>query len=95
MTKADIVDGIASATGFTKTDTSEMVERFLAVVSEALSQKEHIEIRGFGTFKVVRSAPRVGRNPKTGETVRIPERYTPVFKPAQALKDRIREPRNV
>jgi len=90
MTKADIVAAIAAETGFTKTDASEMVERFLDIASEALSRGEHIEIRGFDTFKVTQRAPRVGRNPKTGETVPIPACSTPVFKPSQTLKARIR-----
>jgi len=90
MTKADIVTAIASETGFTKTDAAEMVERFLDIVSEALSRGDHIEIRGFGTFKVTQRAPRVGRNPKTGDTIPISACATPIFKPSQALKVRVR-----
>lgn len=86
MTKADIVDRIADATGLTKTDTALIVERFLATVAEALREDQHIEIRGFGTFKVVRRAPRTGRNPKSGETVSIPSRPVPVFKPSRDLR---------
>ena len=86
MTKADIVDQIAAATGLTKTDTAVIVERFLATVAEALRDDQHIEIRGFGTFKVVRRAPRTGRNQKTGETVNIPSRPVPVFKPSRELR---------
>ncbi len=86
MTKADIVDQIAEATGLTKTDTAAVVEGFLASVISALQKGEHIEIRGFGTFKVVTRASRTGRNPKTGEVVRIPERPVPVFKPSRELR---------
>ena len=86
MTKADIVDRIADATGLTKTDTSVIVERFLATVAEALRDEQHIEIRGFGTFKVVSLAPLTGRNPKSGETVSIPSRAAPVFKPSRELR---------
>ena len=86
MTKADIVDHIAEATGLTKTDTAAVVEGFLTSVVSALQKGEHIEIRGFGTFKVVTRASRTGRNPKTGEVVRIPERPVPVFKPSRELR---------
>ncbi|MBB27492.1 MAG: integration host factor subunit beta [Gemmatimonadetes bacterium] len=86
MTKADIVDQIAEAIGLTKTDTAAVVEGFLTSVVSALQKGEHIEIRGFGTFKVVTRASRTGRNPKTGEVVRIPERPVPVFKPSRELR---------
>ena len=86
MTKADIVDQIAEAIGMTKTDTAAVVEGFLTSVVSALQKGEHIEIRGFGTFKVVTRASRTGRNPKTGEVVRIPERPVPVFKPSRELR---------
>ena len=86
MTKADIVDQIAEAIGLTKTDTAAVVEGFLPSVVSALQKGEHIEIRGFGTFKVVTRASRTGRNPKTGEVVRIPERPVPVFKPSRELR---------
>tara|TARA_A100001037_G_scaffold293028_1_gene309102 strand:+ start:876 stop:1178 length:303 start_codon:yes stop_codon:yes gene_type:complete len=86
VTKADIVNRIADATGLTKTDTATVLEGFLASVVDALKAGDHIQIRGFGTFKVVERASRTGRNPKTGDVVRIPERPVPVFKPSQELR---------
>jgi nucleoid DNA-binding protein len=86
VTKADIVNQIAEATGLTKTDTSTVVEGMLASVITAMQRGEHIEIRGFGTFKVVNRAPRTGRNPKTGDVVKIPSRPVPVFKPSRELR---------
>jgi nucleoid DNA-binding protein len=86
VTKADIVNQIAEATGLTKTDTAAVVEGFLASVTSAMQQGEHIEIRGFGTFKVVTRASRTGRNPKTGDVVKIPQRPVPVFKPSRELR---------
>ena len=91
MTKADIIDQIAKATGLTKTDTSIVVEGVLTSLIAAMHQGEHIEIRGFGTFKVVHRAPRTGRNPKTGEVVKIPSRAMPVFKPSRELRSSIAE----
>lgn len=86
VTKADIVNQIAEATGLTKTDTSAVVEGLLTSVIAAMQRGEHIEIRGFGTFKVVNRAPRTGRNPKTGDVVKIPSRPVPVFKPSRELR---------
>lgn len=91
MTKADIVNQIADATGLTKTDTSAVVEGLIASVIDAMQRGEHIEIRGFGTFKVVDRAPRTGRNPKTGEVVRIPSRPVPVFKPSRELRTSVED----
>ena len=89
MTKADIVRRIAQATGLTKTDTAAVVDGFIASVIDALEKGEHIEIRGFGTFKAVSRAPRTGRNPRTGSEVKIGRRRAPVFKPSKELRARV------
>ena len=89
MTKADIVYKIAKGTGVERRDTEKVVEGFLESVTDALKKGEHIEIRGFGTFKVVTRAPRIGRNPKSGDVVEIPERRAPVFKPSKDLRKRV------
>ena len=91
MTKADIVNQISDASGLTKTDTAAVVEGLFASMISAIQKGEHIEIRGFGTFKVVTRAPRTGRNPKTGEVVRIPTRLVPVFKPSRELRSSVEE----
>ena len=89
MTKADIVRLIAQGTGLTKTDTAAVVDGFIESVIEALESGEHIEIRGFGTFKVVERAPRTGRNPRTGSEVKISSRKAPTFKPSKELRARV------
>ena len=89
MTKAEIVQLISQSTGLTRKDTAVVVEGLLECVSDALERNEHIEIRGFGTFKVVERAPRTGRNPRTGAAVRISGRKAPTFKPSKELKSRI------
>ncbi len=91
VTKADIVNQIAEATGLTKTDTSLVVEGMLSSLIAAMQNGEHVEIRGFGTFKIVRRAPRTGRNPKTGKIVKIPARVMPVFKPSRELRHSVAE----
>jgi nucleoid DNA-binding protein len=89
MTKADIVDQIADRTGLTKKDVADTVDGFLDAVSNALSAGQHIEIRGFGTFKVKDRKSRLARNPRTGEAVPVPPRRVPVFKVSKELKDQV------
>ena len=89
MTKADIVEEIAAKTGLTRKETAEVVANFIAAVKGALKDGQHIEIRGFGTFKVAVRKPRAARNPRTGEIVPLPERKVPVFKVSRELKDRV------
>jgi len=91
MTKADIVDRIATATGITKTDVAIVVDEFISSVIEAMKRNERVELRGFGVFQVVKRAPRTARNPRTGRTIRIPERYLPVFKPSKILRAMVEE----
>jgi len=87
MTKAEIVDEIAERTGLTKKDVADTVDQFLEAVSRALAAGKHIEIRGFGTFKVKDRKSRLARNPRTGESVPVPPRRVPVFKVSKELKD--------
>jgi nucleoid DNA-binding protein len=89
MTKADIVDQIADRTGLTKKDVADTVDKFLDAVGRALANGQHIEIRGFGTFKVKDRKSRLARNPRTGEAVPVPPRRVPVFKVSKELKDMV------
>jgi len=89
LTKADIVRLIAQNTGLTKTDSAAVVDGFIEAVIQVLERGEHIEIRGFGTFKVVERAPRTGRNPRTGFEVKIASRRAPAFKPSKDLRARV------
>ena len=85
MTKADLVDEIAERTGLTKKDVAETVDEFLEAVSRALAAGKHIEIRGFGTFKVKDRMPRQMRNPKTNQRVMVGPRKSIRFKPSKKL----------
>jgi len=91
LTKADIVRQIAQGTGLTKTDTAAVVDSFIESVIEAMEQGQHIEIRGFGTFRTVVRAPRTGRNPRTGSEVKISSRRAPTFKPSKELRARVEQ----
>jgi integration host factor subunit beta len=91
MTKADLVEQVAEAIGpgITKKDCALVVDGFLNAVKRALTNGEHIEIRGFGTFKVRRRKSRMARNPRTGDAVRVPSRSVPVFKPSKHLQAQV------
>lgn len=86
MTKADLVDRITTATGLTKRDVAIVVDRFIEAIGAALASGKHIELRGFGSFKVKGRRSRVARNPRTGATVRVPEKLVPYFKVSKELK---------
>jgi len=91
MTKADLVEQIAEATGLTKKDTAVVVDGFLEAVKQALARENNIEIRGFGSFKVKKRKARKARNPRTGEAVFVPGRLVPTFKPSKELKELVME----
>lgn len=91
MTKADIVDVIASATGLTKVETEAVVDGFISTVINALKEGKNIEIRGFGSFKVKKRKGRMARNPRTGAQVQIDEHFVPLFKVSKELKGNVNE----
>ena len=88
MTKADLVEQVAEAIGpgITKKDCALVVDGLLNAIKNALAQHEHIEIRGFGTFKVRERKTRMARNPRTGDPVKVPSRMVPVFKPSKEMR---------
>ncbi len=93
MTKADLVEQVTDAIGpgITKKDCALVVDGLLASIKAALADHDHIEIRGFGTFKVRERKARVARNPRTGERVEVPARMVPVFKPSKDLREQVTE----
>src|SRR4051812_5158273 len=88
MTKADLVEQVAEAIGpgITKKDCAMVVDGLLNAIKNAMADHEHIEIRGFGTFKVRKRRSRMARNPRTGDSVEVPAPVVPVFKPSKALR---------
>ena len=91
MTKADIVDTIATATGLTKVETEAVVDGFIKTVIDAMQNGKNIEIRGFGSFKVKKRKGRVARNPRTGEQVMVGEHWVPLFKVSKEVKVSVNE----
>jgi nucleoid DNA-binding protein len=91
MTKSDIVDIVSSSTGISKIETEAVVKGFMETVIEAMKKGETIELRGFGSFKVVKRAKRVARNPKTNQEVTVPEQFVPILKMSREFKVSVNE----
>ena len=90
MTRSDLVEELAARCGqLTQRDAEYAVKTILDAVSDALVRGHRIEIRGFGSFSVNRRPPRMGRNPRSGEAVHIPEKRVPHFKPGKALRETV------
>lgn len=88
MTRSDLVARLAERFGqLTQRDAEFAVKTILDAMSEALAKGHRIEIRGFGSFSINRRPPRMGRNPRSGEQVLIPEKLVPHFKPGKALRE--------
>lgn len=89
MNKDDLVQVVSEKAQSSKKTAEAVVNAALEAIGEALVKNEKVTIIGFGTFAVKERAAREGRNPRTGETIKIPPKRTPAFLPGKALKDRI------
>lgn len=90
MTKSELIEVLArKQNNLAYKDVELAVKAMLEQMSEALSNGERIEIRGFGSFSLHFRPPRVGRNPKTGDSVPLPGKYVPHFKPGKELRERV------
>jgi DNA-binding protein HU-beta len=89
MNKAQLVEAVAEASGLTKKDSAKAVEAVLASISTALGKKEEVTFVGFGRFKPSLRAARDGRNPKTGEKIKIPARTIVRFTSSKELQTTI------
>ena len=89
MNKTELVAAIAEKTELTKKDAEKALAAFTEVVAEELKAGNKIQFVGFGTFEVAKRAAREGRNPQTGETMKIAASNAPKFKAGKALKDAI------
>jgi integration host factor subunit beta len=90
MTKSDLIERVSvRVPHISKKDTETVVNTIFDSMTESLMHGDRIEIRGFGSFQVKIREAREGRNPKTGEEVKIPAKRTPFFKVGKELKERI------
>jgi len=92
MTKSELIERIAAdQSQLSLKDVELAVKMILKQMADALAEGDRIEIRGFGSFSLHYREARLGRNPKTGETVSLPGKYVPHFKAGKELKDRVNE----
>jgi integration host factor subunit beta len=92
MTKSELIERLADKMRQVPSrDVESSIKVMLEQMSQTLQKGERIEIRGFGSFSLHYRAPRVGRNPKTGETVKLDGKYVPHFKPGKELRERVNE----
>ncbi|MBL8482606.1 MAG: integration host factor subunit beta [Rhodocyclaceae bacterium] len=90
MTKSELIERLAERfPQLVAKDAEYAVKMILDAMSGALSSGDRIEIRGFGSFALSYRPPRMGRNPKSGEKVRVPEKYVPHFKAGKELRERV------
>jgi integration host factor subunit beta len=87
MTKAELVEHVAQSTQLTKKHAELIVNTVFESIAQSLRAGEKIELRGFGSFRIRQRGPRIGRNPKTGDQVKVPPKRIPYFKPGKELKE--------
>ncbi|MBD3635002.1 MAG: integration host factor subunit beta [Methylophaga sp.] len=92
MTKSDLIEALSEKQSLLNyRDVELAVKLILEQMSDSLSRGDRIEIRGFGSFTLHHRPPRIGRNPKSGESVKLDEKFVPHFKPGKELRDRVND----
>jgi len=89
MNKADFIGAVASASDLSKADAARAVDAVIETIKKALKKGETVSLVGFGTFTVRKRAARTGRNPRSGEIIKIKASKNPTFKAGKALKDAV------
>ena len=90
MNKAQLIDFVSQKTKSTKQQSELILAATLEAIQKALSKGDEVKLVGFGTFSCLNRKSRMGRNPKTGQTVKIPSSKVPRFKPGKDFKDKIK-----
>lgn len=91
MNKSELITSTAALTGLSRKDTERILNTALECIAQALTERDKVQLSGFGCFEVKYREPRVGRNPHTKEPVEIPATWVPVFKASKALRDTVAE----
>ena len=89
MNKTELIAAVAEKTGITKKDAERVVNATIETIQENLVKGDKVSISGFGIFEAKTRGARVGRNPRTKETIQIPATRLPAFKASKALKDSV------
>ena len=90
MNKSDLIEMVAEKAGITKKDSEKAVTAILEGITDALAKGDKVQLVGFGTFEVRSRKEREGRNPSTGEAIKIAAQKVPAFKPGKSLKDTVK-----
>lgn len=90
MTKAELIDKVSSSAGLSKADAGRALDATIDAIKVGIKKGQKITLVGFGTFLAVKRKARKGRNPKTGEEIKIPAAKVPKFSASKALKDAVR-----
>ncbi|TKJ40171.1 DNA-binding protein [Candidatus Aerophobetes bacterium Ae_b3b] len=90
MNKAELVEQVANQTGLTRKASREAVDAIVSAITDSLVREEKVTLVGFGTFQVMERKARKGRNPQTGQTIQIPAKKVPKFKPGQGLREKVK-----
>lgn len=89
MNKTELVQKVAKKTGMPESKTNEAVTSMFDTIEQALMRQERVSLIGFGTFDVALRVARVGRNPQTGQEIKIPAAKLPRFRPGKTLKEAV------
>ena len=89
MNKSELIEAIAAASDLTKADSARALDALIEVIKKTLKKGGGVTVVGFGTFEVRKRGARTGRNPRTGETIKIKASKVPAFKAGKALKDAV------
>ncbi|MCH8292854.1 HU family DNA-binding protein [Candidatus Poribacteria bacterium] len=89
VTKADVVNSVAEATGLSKRDAGAALDAVIGTIKDSLAGGKSVGLIGFGTFEVKTRAAREGRNPQTGAKIQIPEKKVPAFKAGKGLREAV------
>ena len=87
MNKSDLIKAVANESGLTQTDANKALDATISVIEKAMKKGDQVAITGFGTFLAKKRPARMGRNPRTGENVKIKAKTSAAWKPSTALKD--------
>ena len=89
MNKAELINAVAASADCSKKDAEAVITAALDTITAALKEGDKVQLVGFGSFEVKKRAARIGRNPKTKESIEIPASVVPVFKAGKALKEAV------
>ena len=88
MNKSELIAAVAKKTELTKKDTEKVVDALIEAVTDTVAKGQKVQLIGFGTFERRQRTARAGKNPRTGEAIKIPASYAPAFKAGKAFKEK-------